>query len=179
MLTSGVGLRMKHVVQRRIWLSKLKKKPNFVALVRDRTVPIELPPLVGEVSGNFRIEELQVVSVTDPLWPYSSLSRPEPLLFLSSSSSVVLTRLSGPRSRLTTSQKIWWRREWNPVLWICSQELLPLDHRGGENLAISFVICSVAEVTMEDRDQVGLKPEMSNCMNLEERETFSLTGDLN
>jgi hypothetical protein len=37
-----------------------------------------------------------VVSVTDPLWSYSRISRPEPLLFLSSSSSVVLTRLSGP-----------------------------------------------------------------------------------
>jgi hypothetical protein len=34
-----------------------------------------------------------------------SVSRPEPLLFLPSSSSVVLTRLSGPRSRPTTSQK--------------------------------------------------------------------------
>jgi hypothetical protein len=31
---------------------------------------------------------------------------PEPLLFHSSSSSIVLTRLSGPRSRPTTSQKI-------------------------------------------------------------------------
>jgi hypothetical protein len=30
------------------------------------------------------------------LRPYSRLSRPEPLLFLPSSSSVVLTRLSGP-----------------------------------------------------------------------------------
>jgi hypothetical protein len=37
------------------------------------------------------------------LRPYSRLSRPEPLLFLPSSSSVVLTRLSGPRSRPTTS----------------------------------------------------------------------------
>jgi hypothetical protein len=41
------------------------------------------------------------------LRPYSRLSRPEPLLFLSSSSSVVLTRLSGHRSRPITSQKIW------------------------------------------------------------------------
>jgi hypothetical protein len=37
------------------------------------------------------------------LRPYSRLSRPEPLPFLSSSSSIVLTRLSGPRSRPTTS----------------------------------------------------------------------------
>jgi hypothetical protein len=38
---------------------------------------------------------------------YSRFSRPEPLLFLPSSSSIVLTRLSGPRSGPTTSQKIW------------------------------------------------------------------------
>jgi hypothetical protein len=40
------------------------------------------------------------------LWQYSRISRPEPLFFLSSSSSIVLRRLSGPRSRPTTSQKI-------------------------------------------------------------------------
>jgi hypothetical protein len=37
--------------------------------------------------------------------PYSRLSRPEPLLFLPSSSSIVLMRLSEPRSRPNTSQK--------------------------------------------------------------------------
>jgi hypothetical protein len=37
----------------------------------------------------------------------SRFSRPEPLLFLPGSSSVVLTRLSGPRSRPTTSQELW------------------------------------------------------------------------
>jgi hypothetical protein len=40
------------------------------------------------------------------LLPYSRFSRPEPLLFLSSRSSVVLTRPSGPRSRPSTSQKV-------------------------------------------------------------------------
>jgi hypothetical protein len=40
-------------------------------------------------------------------YPYSRFSRPEQLLVLSSSSSIVLTRLTGPRSRPTTSQKIW------------------------------------------------------------------------
>jgi hypothetical protein len=48
-----------------------------------------------------------VVSVTDPYGPYSWFSRPEPLFCLSSSSSIVLTRMSRPRSRRTTSQKIW------------------------------------------------------------------------
>jgi hypothetical protein len=39
------------------------------------------------------------------LRPYSRLSKPEPLLFLPSSSSIVLTKLNGPRSRSITSQK--------------------------------------------------------------------------
>jgi hypothetical protein len=62
---------------------------------------------------------------------YYRLSRPEPLLFHPISSSIVLTILSGPRSRTTTSQKIWYCRGSNLDLWICSQELWPLDHRGG------------------------------------------------
>jgi hypothetical protein len=57
------------------------------------------------------------------LQPYSQISGPEPLLFLPRSSSIVLARLIGPRSRPTTSQKIWQRRESNPDLWMCSQEL--------------------------------------------------------
>jgi hypothetical protein len=48
-----------------------------------------------------------VISTTDPLRPYSRIFRPEPLHFLSSNSSIVLTRLSGHRSSATTSQKIW------------------------------------------------------------------------
>jgi hypothetical protein len=43
----------------------------------------------------------------ESLRPYSRLSRPEPLLFHPCSSSIVLTRLSGPRSRQITSQKMW------------------------------------------------------------------------
>jgi hypothetical protein len=51
----------------------------------------------------------------------SEFSRPFILVFYtvaatfhSSSSLVVLTRLSGPRSRPPICQKIWWGREWNP-----------------------------------------------------------------
>jgi hypothetical protein len=57
--------------------------------------------------------------------PYSRFSRPEPLCFLPSSSSIVLSWLSGPRSRTTIPQKIRERRD----LWNCSQKLWPLDHR--------------------------------------------------
>ena len=45
----------------------LAKKLNSVALVRERTIPTERPPPVGEVSANFlRIEGCHVVSATVP-----------------------------------------------------------------------------------------------------------------
>jgi hypothetical protein len=47
----------------------------------------------------------RVVSATDPHGRNLGFLDPEPLLFHSNSSSVILTRLSGPRSG--TSQKIW------------------------------------------------------------------------
>jgi hypothetical protein len=60
------------------------------------------------------------------LRPYSRVSRPEPLLFLPSSSSLVLTRLSG-LVRKSASARNRTRNHW-----ICNQGLWPLDHRGGQ-----------------------------------------------
>jgi hypothetical protein len=48
-----------------------------------------------------------VVSAAEP----PPFSRPEPLLFLPSTFSFMLTRLSGPRSRLTVTVKIWKRQK--------------------------------------------------------------------
>jgi hypothetical protein len=90
-----------------------RSKLNFVAWVRERTIPTERPPLVGEVSYNFCGWRVPHGQRDGSLLPYSRISRPEPLLFLPSSSSVVLTRLSGPLSRSTTSQKVLYRRESN------------------------------------------------------------------
>jgi hypothetical protein len=104
---------------------------NYVTLVRERTIQTERPPLVGEVTANFCGWWVPHGQRDGSLRPYSGISRPESLLFLPSSFSIVLTRLRGPRFRPTTSQKMWLSREWNPGLWICSQELWPLDHRGG------------------------------------------------
>jgi hypothetical protein len=47
-----------------------------------------------------------------------------------------LMRLSGPRSRPTTTQKICSTRNWTWDLWICSQELWPLNHRGSRGYCI-------------------------------------------
>ena len=80
-----------------------------MALVRERTIPTERPPPVGEVSTNFlRIERCHVVSATVPQGRFNLcfLDRSR-YFFYSSSSSIDLTRLSGPRSRPTTTQKIW------------------------------------------------------------------------
>jgi hypothetical protein len=80
---------------------------NSVAWVRERTLPTEKLPVVGEVNANFYEKRVPSGQRDGYLQPFSRLSRPEPTLFRSRSSSVVLTRLSGPRSRPTMSQKIW------------------------------------------------------------------------
>jgi hypothetical protein len=77
-------------------------KTNPVALARKRAIQTERPPLVGEVSVNFSGQRLSRGQRNGSPQTYSRFSRPEPLLFLPSSSSIVLTRLSGPRSRPTT-----------------------------------------------------------------------------
>jgi hypothetical protein len=80
---------------------------SSVASVRERTIPIERPQLVGEVSANFcGCRVLRGQRDVSPR-PYSRFSTPEPRLFLSCSSSNVLTRLSGPRSRPTASLRTW------------------------------------------------------------------------
>jgi hypothetical protein len=92
-----------------------KLEPNSAALVRERTIPTEQPRLLAKLLINFADRGCRVVSATDSHGRWSRFSRPEPLLlvFLSSSSAVVFTRLSGPRSRPAASQKIWKRRESN------------------------------------------------------------------
>jgi hypothetical protein len=79
--------------------------------------------LSAKLVPTFEDRGCYVVSMTDP---YSRI-----LGFSASSSSIVLTRLSGPCSRPTTSHKILYRWESNPDLWICSQELWPPDQRSG------------------------------------------------
>jgi hypothetical protein len=83
-----------------------KTKKHSVAWVCERTIPTERPPLVENVSAKFCGQRVPRGQRDGSLRQYSHLSWQEPLFFLSSSSSIVLTRLSGPRSRPTASQKI-------------------------------------------------------------------------
>jgi hypothetical protein len=78
----------------------LSPRANYIYRPSDRR-------LSAKLVQTFADRGCHVVSVTDPIRQYFRFSRPEPLLFLPSSSSVVLTSLSGPRSRPATSQEIW------------------------------------------------------------------------
>jgi hypothetical protein len=91
----------------------MKKQTNSGALVRQRTVPTERPPLVGEVSGNFSWERVSRGQRNESPRPLISVFQTGAATFLSSNSSLILTSLSEPRSRPTSSQKIWKRRELN------------------------------------------------------------------
>jgi hypothetical protein len=84
-----------HWVDPRSGLTPWPESESELDLPRDRLMSAKLVPIYAE-----RVPRAQC---DGSLW----LSRPEPLLFLPSSSSIVLTRLSGPRPRPTTSQKIW------------------------------------------------------------------------
>jgi hypothetical protein len=76
----------------------LKLKLKSVAWVQQLTIPTERPPLVREVTANFLRIELPRCQRDGSLRPYYPFSRPEPLLCLSNSSSIVLTMLIRPRS---------------------------------------------------------------------------------
>jgi hypothetical protein len=79
-----------------------KTKLNPMVWVRERTIPTERPPLVGEVLPTCADRRCHVVSVTDSSGRISRFSRQEPLLFYQVAPPFVLTRLSAPRSRPTT-----------------------------------------------------------------------------
>jgi hypothetical protein len=59
----------------------IQTKTNSVDWVRERTVPTEWPPLVGEVSVNLCGYRVLRSQHNGSLQPYSQLCRPEPLLF--------------------------------------------------------------------------------------------------
>ena len=64
-------------------------KPNSVALVRERTIPTERPPPVGEVSANFcGYRGVTWLAQRIPTAVNLCFLNLEPLLFYSSSSSV-------------------------------------------------------------------------------------------
>jgi hypothetical protein len=58
-----------------------QNKQNSMVLVRERTIQIERPPLVGEVIANFCGQRVPRGQRDGSLRPYFRFSRQEPLLF--------------------------------------------------------------------------------------------------
>jgi hypothetical protein len=74
-----------------------------MVLVRERTIPAVRQSLFGEVSA-------KLLWIEGVAWSARRIPKAVISVFLTgaaSSSSIVLVRLSGPRSRPATSQKIW------------------------------------------------------------------------
>jgi hypothetical protein len=102
-------------------------------------MPTERPPLVGEVVPTFADRECCEVSATDhPVVSLGFLDRSRYYFFqvapqLSSRGLVnpvpdpLLLRKSGSAGNRTQD------------LWICSQKLWPLDHRGGHNVSDTII----------------------------------------
>jgi hypothetical protein len=67
---------------------------NSVAWVRERTIRTERGSIVGEVNAKFEDRECHVISVMDPYGRILCFLDRSRYFFLSSSSSIVLTRLS-------------------------------------------------------------------------------------
>jgi hypothetical protein len=88
-------------------------KTSSVVLVSKRNIPMERFLRSTNLLLTFAGRGCCTDSATDPHGRYSRFSRPEPILLLSSSWSVILRREGGTRSRHTTSENMWWRCESN------------------------------------------------------------------
>jgi hypothetical protein len=101
-----------------------------IQLIKNRTNDHRLST---KLERTFADRAFRIVSATDPPRPHSRFYRPEPLLFLTSSSTVVIARLSEPRSRPTTSQKSGSAGNRNQTSGSVARNW-PLDNRGGRIL---------------------------------------------
>jgi hypothetical protein len=83
-----------------IWTKLRGFSPQANYRPSDRSLSAKLVPTLAD-------RGCRVVSATDPHGRNLGYLDPKPLLLISSNSSTILTRLSEPRFRPTTSQKIW------------------------------------------------------------------------
>jgi hypothetical protein len=113
------------------WRDSTNETTNFVVFSPQANFTDLSIAAAGEVVSTFAGRECCVVGATNPFGRQSEFPRPEPLLFVSSCSSIILTRLSETSSRPATPRRTDSARNRNQHLWISNQEHWPLDHRGG------------------------------------------------
>jgi hypothetical protein len=107
----------------------IKTKNNSMVWARERTIPTERPPLVGEVIAKFLGIEGARGQRDGSLHPYSRFSIQQPLLFYQVAPQLYLRGWVDPVSDPLFF--FWLNWESNPGLRICSQELWPVGHSGG------------------------------------------------
>jgi hypothetical protein len=96
-----------------------------------RTIPTDRPQRwTPSFSANFCGQrDVAWLARQSPMAVNLAFPRPEPLISLSYSSSFILMKLSGPRSRPTAAQKIWTARNRTRDLWDCSQKFTTRPQR--------------------------------------------------
>jgi hypothetical protein len=80
---------------------------NSVAWVRERIIPTERPPLVGELVPTFTDRGCHVFSVMDPYGRILAFLDRSRYFFFQVAHHLYFTRMRGTRSRPITFQKIW------------------------------------------------------------------------
>jgi hypothetical protein len=106
-------------------------------LVRERTIQTERQPLVGEVVPIFTVRRCRVVSTTDSHGRLFRSSRPESLLFLQVAPQLLSRGWMDPVPDPPLLRKSGSAGNRIRDLWICSQKLWPLDHRGGQGAVLA------------------------------------------
>jgi hypothetical protein len=109
--------------------SNQKIKPS-VALVHEQTTPTERPPLVAEVSAKFADRWCHMVSAM----LYFRFSTPKKLYFFQAAPQLYLLGWVDPVPDILLLRKSGSSGNRTRNLWICSQGLWSLNHRGGQRL---------------------------------------------
>jgi hypothetical protein len=109
-----------------------------MALVRERTIPTGTPPLIGEVSAAFADRRCHVASVTDPYSRILGFLDRSLYNFFQVAPQLYSRGWVDPVPAPLLLRKSGIARSWTRDLWICSQELWPLNHRGGQSIIISL-----------------------------------------
>jgi hypothetical protein len=116
---------------------------NSVTVVRERSIPTKWPLLAGEVSANFADRECRLASVTDPYYRILAFLDRSRYYFLQVAPQLYSR---GWVDRIPDSlllRKCGSAGNRNRDLWICSQELWPLDHGGCSIAGIRPLLSSI------------------------------------
>jgi hypothetical protein len=115
-------------------------------------MPTELPPLLGEVVPTFADRGCCVVSATDPPGRILGFLDRSRYYFFQVAPQLYSRGWVDPVSDLLPLRKSGSAGNQTQDLWICSQKLWPLDHRGGPSLTkVNVTIFTHTYITLNDQ----------------------------